>query len=765
LRHNEKEKNESMKIFKTRKWGVVSAQKYSYKKFLFSFIFLFIFLIGRPVEFGQEKSFFHGYALERPVIRVAIGRRLNEALIRASSGMKVYEVSDRYQLVSGESHEILIRGSKIQLSEKFLVQVGQAESRRDAEKRAQELTSRIGGRLIIAEEVDRYRGRRLYALRYGDFLTRGEALAFIKKLNETGISEAWIWREEVARLEKNAFWALIDNQLLQFKDKTTLYLVPAHQGSFLSYNGIAYRGMFIVQMQSSGLQIINILNLEDYLKGVVPAELSPSRFDKLEALKAQAVAARTYAFRNLGLMAAEGFDLLATPEHQAYGGLSAEHPLSNQAVEETRGEGLFYRGKPIQALYTSTCGGMTEDGRLIFGGSDLAYLKATACVEEKMTGYELKTAQPARHFLLGTRDITQEISLLASLGIINPENFSDSPATYLNDHLKPSEIENWMRALIDGLKIKPRPVNPPAEPLLPATFARYLIDCLDWTERMQHLLLQSEVDFLLKDFPSGQEKERRPVAYLIREGYFSLPSDKSHLSKPISRAEALLTLARIIQKEKNPLRKARFQKFDGNNLELEANGETLSFKLSPQAFLFRSLDGEVFPASFLLFLGGEEVAFMEKDHQIVWLRVEPQPLTNVLDHSSPFSSWQVRWSREELSRRLNESFPIGELKDLKILKRGESHRVIELEIIGESGRSVVRGLRVRWLLGLRDTLFTIDRELDGEGRISHFIFTGRGWGHGVGLCQVGAYGLAQRGATYRQILNKYYPGTKIGRLY
>lgn len=755
----------ALKVLIARKEQVFSAPMHSYKKYLFSFIFLLIFLIGRPVEFGQEKSFFHGYALEKPVIRVAIGRRLKEALIQASSGMKVYEVSDRYQLVAAESHEILIKGSKIQLSEKFLVQVAQAESRREAEKLAKELSSITGGRLIIAEEIDRDRGRRLYALRYGDFLTRGEALAFIKKLNEAGINEAWIWREEVARLEKNAFWTLIDNQLLQFKDKTTLYLIPAHQGSFLSYNGTAYRGLFIVQMQSSGLQIINVLSLEDYLKGVVPAELSPDRFNKLEALKAQAVAARTYAFRNLGLMASEGFDLLATPEHQAYGGLSAEHPLSNQAVEETRGEGLFYRGRPIEALYTSTCGGMTEDARAIFGGTHLPYLKATPCVEEKMTGYELKTARPARHFLLGTRDITQEITLLASLGIINPEIFSDSPTTYLNGYLRPVEIENWVKALIDFLKIKPGLVDSPVEPQIPATFARYVIDSLGWTERMQHLLLQSEVNFLLKEFPSVQEKERRPVAYLIREGYFSLPSDMSHLSKPISRAEALLTLASIIQKEKNPLRKARFQKFDGNNLELEANGEILSFKLSRQAFLFRSLDGEVFPASSLLFLGGEEVAFMEREGEIVWLRDEPRLPTNVLDRSSAYSSWQVRRSREELSRRLNESFPVGELKDLRILKRGKSHRVIELEIIGEAGRAVVQGLRVRWLLGLRDTLFTIDRELDAEGRISHFIFTGRGWGHGVGLCQVGAYGLAQRGATYRQILNKYYPGTKIGKLY
>ncbi len=736
-----------------------------YRKYIFTFSFVLLFLMARPTEFGEETGFFHGYAIARPIIKVAVGRRLNEAWIKASSGMKVYEVSDRYKLIADEASEVLIRGSKIQLSEKFLVQVGSAENRREAEKLAEKARAKVEGRITIAEEVDRYRGRRLYAVRYGDFLTRGEALAFVKKLNEASIEDAWIYREEVAWLEKNAFWALVDNQLFQFQEKTTLYLVPSSQWSFLSFNGTAYRGMFIIQMKSSGLQIINVLNLEDYLKGVVPVELSPGRFGELEALKAQAVAARTYAFRNLGLMASEGFDLLATPEHQAYGGLSAEHPLSNQAVEETKGEGLFFQGRPIEALYTSTCGGMTEEGQAVFGGLDLAYLKATPCVEEKTTEHQVRTSRPALHFFLGPRDITQEISLIASLGIIRGEDLLEWPSAYLKESVKTGEIEAWMKAVAAYLKIRVPKIAPPSEPIYPASFGYFVIDYLGWTERMHHLLLPSEINFLLRDFPSLQEKERRPLAYLIREGYFSLPPKESLFSQPISRGEALLTLARIIQKEKNPLIKARFLGIDKGYLKLEINGEISSLRLSPQAFLFRSIDNETFPASSLLFLGGEAVTFLKEEEQVVWLRAEPTAETNVLDRESSFSSWQVRLSREELSRRLNESFPIGELVDLRVLKRGKSHRVLELEIIGQSGRSTVRGLRVRWVLGLRDTLFTIDREYDEAGRISHFIFTGRGWGHGVGLCQVGAFGLAQRGATYRQILNKYYPGTKISKLY
>jgi stage II sporulation protein D len=127
--------------------------------------------------------------------------------------------------------------------------------------------------------------------------------------------------------------------------------------------------------------------------------------------------------------------------------------------------------------------------------------------------------------------------------------------------------------------------------------------------------------------------------------------------------------------------------------------------------------------------------------------------------------WQVRLDREELSRRINRFYPVGELIDLLPLRRGASNRVIELLIKGSATEVRVKGLRIRRVLGLRDTLFVIDREYDTSGQIQAFVFTGRGWGHGVGLCQVGAYGLALSGANYREILKKYYHGVKITRLY
>ncbi len=738
--------------------------KKAYLKYPIIFFVILFFYAGRPVEFGQERAFFHSYAIAKPIIRIALGRQLSEVNIKASAGMKIYEVGSQYRLLAADASELLARGKKIQLSEKFSVQVAQADSRQEAEKIARSVRLKIN---TIAEDVDRFRSRRFYSVRFGDFLTRGEALSFIRSLSEAGIEEAWVVREEVARPEKNAFWALVDNELIHFPEQTTLYLVPANAWSFLSFNDTPYRGFFLLRASGEGLQVINILNLEDYLKGVVPMELSPARYPELEALKAQAIAARTYAWRNLGLMEAEGFDLTATPEHQAYGGMRAENPLSNQAVEETKGQGLFYRGKPINALYTSTCGGMTEEGKAVFGGADVPYLRAVECVEEKFAEERITTSRPPRHFHLGPRDITREVSLLVALGILS----SDAEASFLNHYFNEpalaSEVVSWVKTAGEYLHLKTRSQSaaPPADPLTPSIFSRFLIDYLGWLERAENLLLQSEVDFLLRDFPQGADKERRPVAYLIREGYLTPTSDLTTPGKAISRGEVLCTLAKVIQKEKYPLRLARFRGLQGREVKLEEEGKIATYSLSPRAFLFRSLEGEVFPAQSLIFLGGEEVLFLEKEGQVFWLELRPQPATNVLDRSSAHAAWQVRFGREELSRRLNEYFPIGELKDLQVKRRGKSHRVLELEIIGEAGKAAVKGLRVRWVLGLRDTLFTIDREFDDQGRVSHFIFTGRGWGHGVGLCQVGAFGLAQRGTTYRDILNKYYPGTKIGKLY
>src|SRR5438034_4432833 len=140
-----------------------------------------------------------------------------------------------------------------------------------------------------------------------------------------------------------------------------------------------YRGSIEVFGNSRNtFTVVNELPLEDYLLGVVPNELSPTTFAELEALKAQAVAARTYVVRNMGQSKNEGYDICATDACQVYMGQGSELPLSTQAVTETRGVIATYKDQPINALYISTCGGRTEDAENIFD-EKLPYLVSTSC--------------------------------------------------------------------------------------------------------------------------------------------------------------------------------------------------------------------------------------------------------------------------------------------------------------------------------------------------------------------------------------------------
>lgn len=119
--------------------------------------------------------------------------------------------------------------------------------------------------------------------------------------------------------------------------------------------------------------VVNTLPIEEYLYGVVPSEMPTSW--PLEALKTQAVAARTYAMKNIGQYLSEGYDLTATVMSQVYDGAEVENPTSNQAVDETIGKVATYNSKLINAYYSSGGGGITESG-LDAWGNDLPYLKS-----------------------------------------------------------------------------------------------------------------------------------------------------------------------------------------------------------------------------------------------------------------------------------------------------------------------------------------------------------------------------------------------------
>jgi SpoIID/LytB domain protein len=150
----------------------------------------------------------------------------------------------------------------------------------------------------------------------------------------------------------------------------------------VTINGARYRGLGEARINSQAtLAGINELPLEQYLYGVVPRELGPIAYPEMEAQKAQAIVARTYAITGLGKRASDGYDLLPTTSDQVYGGFGSEYALSNQAVDETRGRVVTYEGRLISTLYFSTSGGHTADNEEAFNGSPAAYLRGVPDAE------------------------------------------------------------------------------------------------------------------------------------------------------------------------------------------------------------------------------------------------------------------------------------------------------------------------------------------------------------------------------------------------
>lgn len=155
--------------------------------------------------------------------------------------------------------------------------------------------------------------------------------------------------------------------------------IDPSEGGRVLIDGRPFRGGALVRSAGPGrLTAVNLVALESYLLGVVPRELGPRPPSEIEAVKAQAVAARTYAIATLGSRERYGFDVFATIEDQVYGGEEAEDSVASRAVRETRGEVVTYRGTPILAYYHSTCGGRTAAVEEVWPRPPQPYLKSVS---------------------------------------------------------------------------------------------------------------------------------------------------------------------------------------------------------------------------------------------------------------------------------------------------------------------------------------------------------------------------------------------------
>lgn len=541
------------------------------------------------------------------------------------------------------------------------------------------------------------------------------------------------------------------------------------KNSPVRFNDRPYRGRIEVFANRRGsLTVVNVIGLEDYVKGVVPNELS---FPALEALKAQAIAARTYALKNRNQFASDGYDLLPTTRSQVYGGLTTETTLTTRAVDETRGVVATYQGEPINALYTSTCGGRTEDAENIFNHA-VPYLRARECVAE-IKAFAPFAIQSSRSIfeIKDERDLVfaRDVALLAVHGFNLPTGKVSS--SWLADDLENDEVREWLTAA--ARLTKNADYRPPSEDAItPPAFSTALISAIFGEARADTLLNTADSEYLLgfRDGGDVPAANRADVAMLIREGALTLFADATLRPKStIPRGRALHAIARMLDSRGSlSLQKGTTRPTVNGALILRINrSKEQPIVVSRDTFLFRQFGDSLYQMKSVTLVGGEGVVFhVNAKGEVDYLEIKPTMDGASAERFSPFTNWTTELSLGQVQARLARSVRgVGAITDLRVAKRGSSRRATDLEVVGTQGTAHIRGGRIRSALGLREQLFVIDKVYSANDRVTGFVFVGRGWGHGVGMCQYGAYGLAKQGLTVDQILKTYYTGIDLTRLY
>jgi stage II sporulation protein D len=463
--------------------------------------------------------------------------------------------------------------------------------------------------------------------------------------------------------------------------------------------------------------------------------MGPELYGQLEALKAQTVAARTYAVRNLGEFREEGFDICSTPRCQVYGGMAVEHPLSDRAIAETAHQVVLFDGSPAETFYGDTCGGHNENVEVVFPLKTGAYLRGVPCLE-------------------------------AGVGRIQGDVAAGAPfPAALTRRLLPSSAERPDRDLAARLVHLARlaGLSVPRDRLESThrkEVMRFVISIYDLALDRRLRPSREHLERLLDDPPpEWRRSDRELAAYLVASPLLAEPGDR-----PVSAAQAeelLFHLAEYLGVVEH--RRVRYLALAQGRLEVRGDSGRQAYDLPDSLATFRPR-GDALRAGPLELMAGDELDLYLHGGRLAAL-VQPVAVAPVhFGDRAPKQSWSRFVSAEKLKSAVQKRYPGFPFEDFEVLSRGVSGRVGKLKLLGEGGRSlVVEGLAVRWTLGVWDTLFWA-QPYDGGGGGPGWLFRGKGWGHGVGMCQAGAYGMAVRGASYRAILEHYYTGIELGRL-
>lgn len=625
---------------------------------------------------------------------------------------------------------------------RYAVQVAALSDRLSATALQEKIRAESGARVDLLFDA----AGGVYRVIAGDFPDQDSAMPLRDRLTLEGYGRDMMIVRRPSDEPFQKVLQLIDDEGERYAMTTeSLLALPAVTDPVL-IAGKPYRGGARLFINARGLiNVINELNLEDYVRGVIPGELGPRVYDELEAQKAQALAARTYVARRLGEYALEGYDICATPACQVYGGMSTEEPLSDQAVRETAGLVIVYDGQPIDALFTSTCGGYTSDVATMFPGRTDPYLKRARCIELD----------------------TVSLEGAADSGILSEMQASARLFTRLAGIREPG---SWTaKAVVEAVSAAARvagytlPAATPPASARRGEVLRYLGEVWDLLGLGKILMFPEDRAYLFPRSPS-EEDPYVAAAFLIKYGIVPAQHiDRIDLQAPMPREE-LYALLYSWLREMDAVREigGRVASISGRQIGIKVEGKVTNYDLPAGISVFRAIRERLQEYSSVPILAGDRVSLVQMT------RGAPAALIlnanydgAAFDRTSSYSNWTRSWRADELVPVIARRNPIQTLVDIRPLGVDASQRVTELEVTAEGGRKfVLRGLPIRWSLNVPDNLFLHTKTRDADG-VDRYTFFGKGWGHGTGMCQVGAFGMATRGWTADQIIKRYYSGVEI----
>lgn len=460
--------------------------------------------------------------------------------------------------------------------------------------------------------------------------------------------------------------------------------LKAKDNAFLNFESINYRGSFLLILHNNKILIINKLPIEEYLCGVVPKEMGPKKYPSIEALKAQAIVARSYALYKIKKPENKFYDLCSTPACQVYGGASAEAELSSRAVKETKGIALVNSGGEIQeTFYMATCGGHTALGKDIFPlGEHSKYFPSKTCFE--LPSFEINSIKKT--------NLKKEGGVLE---ILWNGNFAYGIKKYFGINRDKNYCVGFLKFLKEnGKNCK----DLFSLPLFKEVYISYLKG-----EKEENLLWE----IAYKIFSRRGEIKNFTGIFSFQEG------DKIYFLQ-----------------EENP------------------------YCINNDTLLFLKRNNEIINTEKIAIYPSDKVEVILSENNILSLEKQEPPINEYADGRAEKAKWLIFLKNEEITEKLR----MEKVEKLEILKKSNEGRVLKLKISGGNKEVYLERLDVRFKLGLPEILFEIIPSPDG------YFFYGSGWGHGVGMCQEGAFGMGCFGLDYEYILNYYYPSFKIKKL-